>query len=214
MNNTNKIIKKSEIKKENNKKLKSNHGITLITLIVTIILMMILASIVINLAIRKEGIFEKTQYAKEKYLNAQVDEEKNINDLYSEIMIATNDNAQVTLSVKELKELIKEQVQNEIKENRGIFIDYDNLLTTITTAGASWTATEDCAVISKIITVNAYSVSVYVDGKPVHTFSNGVETGKNGSAASTIIYLKKGSVITTDPPERTGRFDISIYGLK
>ena len=92
--------------------------------------------------------------------------------------------------------------------------DWDNLLNTITTQGTSWTATEDCAVISKIIVYNGNSNYVYVDGKPVHGFANGAETGVAGSTSTVVFYVKKGSVITTDPPERKGTFNLSIYGLK
>lgn len=193
---------------------KINNGITLISLVITIILLIILAGVTINLALGENGLFNKAKYAKDEYLNAQEKEQEDINELYSEMMIATNDSAQITISVEDLKTIIQEEVQKELNENRDIFIDFDNKLTTITTQGASWTATEDCAVVSKIKVYTAVSTGVYVDGNLVHGFANGVETGAYGSSSTVVFYVKKGSVITTDPPEHNGQFALSIYGLK
>ncbi len=69
--------------KRNN--LSFNNGITLISLVITIILLIILAGVAINLSIGENGLFNKAKYAKEKYLNAQVDEEKQLNELYEEL---------------------------------------------------------------------------------------------------------------------------------
>ncbi len=62
-----------------------NHGITLISLVITIILLIILAGVGINLALGENGLFNKAKYAKEKYLNSQVEEEKALNELYEEL---------------------------------------------------------------------------------------------------------------------------------
>ena len=62
-----------------------NKGITLISLVVTIILLIILAGVGINLALGENGLFNKAKYAKEKYLNASVEEEKALNELYEEL---------------------------------------------------------------------------------------------------------------------------------
>jgi type II secretory pathway pseudopilin PulG len=43
----------------------SAHAITLITLVITIVILIILASIVINLTLRDNGLFEKVKQAKE-----------------------------------------------------------------------------------------------------------------------------------------------------
>ena len=69
--------------KRNN--LSFNHGITLISLVITIILLIILAGVGINLALGENGLFKKAKYAKEKYLNAQVEEERALNELYEEL---------------------------------------------------------------------------------------------------------------------------------
>ncbi len=59
-----------------------NSGITLISLVITIILLIILAGVGINLSLGENGLFNKAKYAKQKYLNAQVEEEKQLNELY------------------------------------------------------------------------------------------------------------------------------------
>ena len=60
-------------------------GITLISLVITIILLIILAGLVINLSIGENGLFNKAKYAKGKYLNASIEEEKQLNELYNEL---------------------------------------------------------------------------------------------------------------------------------
>ena len=61
----------------------TNLGISLISLVITIIILIILAGITINLTIGKNGIFNKAEYAKDKYLNEQSLEEQQLNELYA-----------------------------------------------------------------------------------------------------------------------------------
>lgn len=67
------------------KKLQNNKGITLISLVITIILLIILAGIGINMAVGENGIFGRAKYARDKYLEAQKDEEEMLNDLYKQL---------------------------------------------------------------------------------------------------------------------------------
>lgn len=107
--------------------MKNKHGITLISLVITIILLIILASIGINLSIGENGLFNKAKYARDKYINAQETEKKNINDLYSQMLIATNDSSQITISIEDLKTIISEQVKNEVSQLlQNGNIDYSN----------------------------------------------------------------------------------------
>lgn len=87
-------------------------AITLISLVVTIVIIIILAGIAINLNLGENGLFSKLKQAKEKYLNSQEIEEKNINDLYSQILIATNDASKVTISLDDLRKIISEEIKN------------------------------------------------------------------------------------------------------
>ena len=67
-----------------------NKGITLISLVITIILLIILTAIVINVSLNENGLFNKAKYAKQKYLNEQVEEEKKLNQLYEQLGIERN----------------------------------------------------------------------------------------------------------------------------
>lgn len=191
-----------------------NNAITLISLVITIILLIILAGIAINLSLGENGLFIKAKQAKEKYINEQVLEEKSINDLYSQIMIATNDSSEITVSIEDLKKIIKEEVQKEVKERdtAPIFIDFDNLLTTITTQGTSWEATEDCAIICDLAVKDAMTASVTINDVTVSAICN--QSSSNNSYTNTVqvVYAKKGSVIETR--ENYGIYDIKIYGIK
>lgn len=60
-------------------------GITLISLVITIILLTILAGVGINLTLGENGLFNKAKLGKEKYRDAQISEEKQLNELYEEL---------------------------------------------------------------------------------------------------------------------------------
>lgn len=72
--------------------MRKENGITLIALVITIVILIILAGVTISLSIGENGIFNKTKYGKEMYLNEQVTEEKNINSLSDEIETITENN--------------------------------------------------------------------------------------------------------------------------
>ena len=97
-----------------------NRGITLISLIVTIILLIILAGIGINLSLGENGLLNKAKYAKDKYINEQEDEQKRLNDLYSQVLVATGEDAKITISTKELQEIIQAEVKKSVQQPTGI----------------------------------------------------------------------------------------------
>lgn len=103
------MIGKRNLGIKNNKK-----GITLIALVITIIVLLILAGVSIAVLTGEDGILAKAQLAKEKHIEGQEIEEDNLEKLYSQILVATNDSAQITISIKDLKSLIKEEVQKEV----------------------------------------------------------------------------------------------------
>lgn len=129
----------------------NNRGITIISLVVTVILLIIVAGIGINLSLGENGIFNKTKYAKEKYLNAQKDEENKLNDLYSQMLVATGDDAKITISAKELKEIIQEEIKNSVQQptrvKDNIFIKNsiknNSNYSTVTSMSNAFTKTED-----------------------------------------------------------------------
>ena len=64
---------------------KQKSGITLIVLVVTIIVLVILAGVSINFIFGADGIFTKSQYAVNKYKNAQEDEQEMLNQVQNYI---------------------------------------------------------------------------------------------------------------------------------
>ena len=95
--------------------MKRNRGITLIALVVTILVLIILAGVTINLSLGNNGIFSKAKLAKEEYSNATIDEQEKLNELYSQLYVATNDDTQITISVKDLNSLIQQKVEESNK---------------------------------------------------------------------------------------------------
>ena len=59
----------------------SNSAITLIALIITIIVLLILAGVTLSMVMGESGIIKKAQLAKEKTNEAQINEEKQLQDL-------------------------------------------------------------------------------------------------------------------------------------
>lgn len=211
----------------------SNKGITLVALIVTVVILIILSAIVIKIAININIIgcaIDSTQ----QYASEQDRENEILENLYSTILIADNDNAEITISTKTLKALIQEEVKNAISEttksydskilelNNKIsklednsigFIDYNNLIKTINTPGESWTATEDCAVLGNIsITGGGGTAIMYVDGKEAQAIANVSAPAGKTTAIRSAYYVKKGSVISTREGDNY-YYAIRIYGL-
>ena len=102
--------------------LKSNFGITLIALIITIIVLLILAGVTLNMVMGDSGIFNKANQAKEEtsYANAQ---EK------VRLAVLNSYNTQGDLDSEELKENInnieglKEKIDGDIKYSLKITVD-------------------------------------------------------------------------------------------
>lgn len=88
-------------------------GITLVSLVVTTIILIILAGVSINLIIGQDGIITKAKQAKENMEIAVTKEQERLNELYSQMMIATNDDSQITISIKDLNKIIDERVEEK-----------------------------------------------------------------------------------------------------
>lgn len=173
---------------------KQNKGITLITLVITIILLIILAGIGINMFIGQNSLLNKAKLAKQNYINAEKEEEKQINDLYSEILIATNDDAKVTMNIKELKQLINETVDSRM-QSKGMYIDVENKLADIQ-IGVEYEANQDCIIAGYTQTTlngKRTCMGVNIDGVNI-----GYYGGSNSDAIEyNLVYIniKKGQKI-------------------
>ena len=81
-------------KKMNNKsKNKQEKGITLIALVVTIVVLLILAGVSISLVLNNNGVISKAKEAKNRYAEAQTNEEKQLNEVSDWIKEAVYDPA-------------------------------------------------------------------------------------------------------------------------
>lgn len=100
---------------EGNAHIDSDKGITLVALVITIIVLLILASITIGLTIGKSGILKQVEYAEKEYVNAQTNEIRTLDELYSSIRVAGD--STVTISMKELDEYINEKIANTSKKD-------------------------------------------------------------------------------------------------
>lgn len=55
-------------------------------------------------------------------MNEQASEETKINELYSQLLVATDDSSKITISVEDLKTIITEQVKEVIKEEKENYV--------------------------------------------------------------------------------------------
>ncbi|MCI8346157.1 MAG: hypothetical protein HFJ42_09565 [Clostridia bacterium] len=80
-------MKSKDVKEKIKNRLGKIQGITLITLVITIVLLIILAGIMINIGLGENGLFTRAKEARNKYLTAEKEEEKMLNELYKELGI-------------------------------------------------------------------------------------------------------------------------------
>ena len=101
--------------------MKSNKGITLVALVVTIIVLIILAGISINLILDDNGIITIAKQAKENTELAKVEEETELNEAYKQLETegaASSDNLPYD-SITKLTEF-KTAIANAIEETGGV----------------------------------------------------------------------------------------------
>lgn len=97
-------------------KRRNERAITLIALIITIIIMLILTGVVLNLVIGKNGLINIAKQAGKNYINAEEDERRKLEDIYSSILVATNGDSQITISMEDLNSLISGKVREEVQK--------------------------------------------------------------------------------------------------
>lgn len=162
-------MKKEKIAKKDSK------GLTLIVLVITIIVLIILAGAVINLTLSENGVLNKAKQAKNNYIQAVNEEQKDINQMYGQLLVATNDNATVTVSVKELKELVAE----ECKKNK-------------TTETVLWSGIAKEKGTYKFID-DSYDVNNYDVIRIEYYTSNGTTRTSNDSTTISVRNITKGA---------------------
>lgn len=87
-------------------------------LIITVILLLILAGVAIHFAIGDNGIFKIANEAKKDYIEGQNKEEKDLEDLYSSMLVATGEDTKITISMEDLNALIEHKVKEVVNESK------------------------------------------------------------------------------------------------
>ena len=100
--------------------MKNQKGITLVALVVTIIVLIILAGISINLTLGDNGIITTAQKAKENMELAKVEEERELNELYTQL--ETEESSSGNLPYESIVKLteFKTAIASAIEEAGGI----------------------------------------------------------------------------------------------
>ena len=78
--------------------------------------MLILSGIVLNLLIGENGIIGKAQLAGNKYKQAEINEQSDLNELYASIRVAGD--SQITLNMHELDEYINKKVEEKLNSSK------------------------------------------------------------------------------------------------
>ena len=100
--------------------MKNNKGITLVALVVTIIVLIILAGVSINLTLGDNGIITTAQKAKENMELAKVEEERELNELYTQLETGESSSGNLPYdSMLKLTEF-KTAIANAIEEAGGV----------------------------------------------------------------------------------------------
>ncbi len=100
--------------------MKNNKGITLVALVVTIIVLIILTGISINLTIGDNGIITIAQKAKENIELAKIEEETELNELYTQLETKGSDSGNLPYdAITKLTEF-KTAIANAIDEAGGV----------------------------------------------------------------------------------------------
>lgn len=74
----------------------------------------------------EQGIIKRAEQAGKEYKQAGVNENKDLEELYSQMMVATNDSSKITISVEDLKTLIQTQVQEEMGKQSNMKVLWEN----------------------------------------------------------------------------------------
>lgn len=112
--------------------IKNKRGITLVALVITIVILLILAGIIIT-QLTERGLFEKTEEAKERSINAQEKENKTLEE-YSDrineivgsreqIMVDKSEYEEIKNDIEELKKQTKEEKYSVTENVVGEWID-------------------------------------------------------------------------------------------
>lgn len=107
-------------------KLRKNKGITLVALVITIVVLIILASVVINIAIKNGGILSRAKDAKERYDEAQALETMTANIAEARMEAETMQEGNILYKIAKGLENNNDVLSVEKTSVRGASIDFDD----------------------------------------------------------------------------------------
>ncbi len=169
---------------------KNIKGITLIALVITIIILLILAGVTITMLTGENGILKKAQLAEQEYKDAQQKEEADLEKLYSQIQVATNDSSKITISMSDLNSLI----ETKVKEQRQMLYAYTNGLSNQIT-----TTKEDESIVMPLKETRMNTNKLTLE-------NNGIKIGKG------VNLIKIDFVVSIDSPsDSIGYMYANIY---
>ena len=102
------------------KRIKNEKGITLVALVVTIVVLIILAGISINLVLGDNGIMSIAQKAKENIELAKIEEETQLNELYTQLEIDDTGSSGTSYDAVAKITEFKTAIANAIEEAGGV----------------------------------------------------------------------------------------------
>lgn len=118
-NKIKKFLVKGNICNQDNRK---NAGITLVALVITIVVLIILATVVINLSLGQNGLFNKAKIASQEYKNAQDYEEEQIAKYSNDINSYVDGNRDISSDIENLQRQIDEIKSNYVKKEENILV--------------------------------------------------------------------------------------------
>jgi len=217
--------------------MKKQSGITLISLVVTIIVLIILAGVSINLILGQDGIITKAREAKQNMELAQVEEQEQLNELYTQMSGESNGTlsydaiAKLVEFKKEIASAITDMgIETEINADASTMasniksilnnvnatsVSYDNTESGLTANNMQDAIDEVENSLNDLIISKAYEKDVIVDGgKAVAVTVDNWEVPEGYTIISIIPYCGSMYISAELGAGSTGKFKVRNFGTE